>query len=519
MKIFNFLALPLISFFIFLVYMINSSFMFNSPVFFMNVFYDELSLFIVYMTIFVIFVSFLSCVSFLSFKLVFTIISMLFICLLVFTTRRMFFLYLYYEASLIPILYIIIKWGSYPERSVSSIMLLTYTAIFTFPFVYVLFVVYSKFGSLNFFVLSNLPRTTLFFSLLVFFTFAVKLPIYGLHFWLPIAHVEAPTFGSMILAGVLLKLGGVGLVRFMSLINISFLKSSLFGYFIVFMCYVTLICCFQSDFKRLVAYSSVSHIITIPIIILSSNMVRIKGVISVMFLHGISSPLLFSLVGILYSLSSTRQHILTRGLIISNPFLSLVTILAFFFTLSAPPFPSFISEVLFTVSRLYIWEKSLFFLFFFLFFSIVYNLLWMTSVNFFNQDSSYAYSYTVSFSSFLPLFLSLFLVPLLFTVLFFYVFYVFLRATWVSRRNKCYYRTFKLFSWLHNNNFTYNYSICNLRFYLYCFVQTFGQVYNRFSCLRDYLNCGSNSHSLFYGFSFFILTLSNRRCFYLFSNC
>lgn len=189
------------------------------------------------------------------------------------------------------------------------------------------------------------------------------------------AHVEAPTFGSMILAGVLLKLGGVGLIRFSCVIDFNSLKFYLIGYFLVFLCYVTLVCCFQSDFKRLIAYSSVSHMITIPIMIFSSNLVSFKGVVSVIFLHGLRSPLLFILVGIIYRYTSTRQHIILRGLITYRPLFSFFSVLAFFFTLSAPPFPSFISEVFFTISSVSIWVWALPFLLVFLFLSIVYNLI------------------------------------------------------------------------------------------------------------------------------------------------
>lgn len=84
-------------------------------------------------------------------------------------------------------------------------------------------------------------------SLVIFCTFAVKLPIYGLHFWLPIAHVEAPTFGSIILAGVLLKLGGVGLLRSIALLDLAGLSKLTLAYFIVFLVYVTIVCLFQSD--------------------------------------------------------------------------------------------------------------------------------------------------------------------------------------------------------------------------------------------------------------------------------
>jgi len=154
----------------------------------------------------------------------------------------------------------------------------------------------------------------------------------------------------MVLAGVLLKLGGVGLIRLVGVINVAVLKQYIFGYSLVFLLVVTIVCCFQSDFKRLVAYSSVSHIIAIPILFIGSSFIGLKGLILVMFIHGISSPLLFILVGLIYSLTSTRQHFLIRGLIVLNPLLSFLVVLSFFFTLSAPPFPSFVAEVFFICS-------------------------------------------------------------------------------------------------------------------------------------------------------------------------
>jgi NADH:ubiquinone oxidoreductase subunit 4 (subunit M) len=102
------------------------------------------------------------------------------VCYMVFRSSNLFFLYLAYEVSLVPIVLIIVIWGSYPERSLSSLMLLIYTSVFTFPFIFVLFYLYSSFRSFALYQFSS--SVSFFMSVVVFFVFCVKLPVYGLHF-------------------------------------------------------------------------------------------------------------------------------------------------------------------------------------------------------------------------------------------------------------------------------------------------------------------------------------------------
>lgn len=211
-------------------------------------------------------------------------------------------------------------------------------------------------------------------------------------------------------------------MRFRSLMDIIFLKNILLGYLCLFLCYSTFVCCLQSDFKRLVAYSSVSHIITIPIMLVSNSLIRFKGILSVIFLHGISSPLLFMLVGLIYSYSSTRQHVLIRGLLCVSPLLSFIMVISFFFTVSAPPYPSFLAEVLFVYSFITSWFWGILFCIVFLFLSIVYNLLWLTSINFLNQDMNIVYTYSLSYSNFYPVIFCLFIIPVNFSFLFFFLY-------------------------------------------------------------------------------------------------
>lgn len=183
--------------------------------------------------------------------------------------------------------------------------------------VFILFMLYV--GGNRSFILSGVMRRLLpcgpVMFMAVVLAFLVKSPMYGVHGWLPKAHVEAPVAGSMFLAGVLLKLGGYGLIRFVGLLN-------LYGS-VVFSCVVCLcifggviasvVCCVQSDAKRLVAYSSVGHMSLVLGGVISGSFWGLGGRYLLMVAHGLSSSGMFFLVGELYKLYSSRMLFIIRG--------------------------------------------------------------------------------------------------------------------------------------------------------------------------------------------------------------
>lgn len=225
---------------------------------------------------------------------------------------------------------------------------------------------------------------------IAFMAFLVKLPAYGVHFWLPMAHVEAPTYGSMILAGLLLKLGGCGLLRLASFIVYSPLMRVWASYIIVRLVFSSIVCCVQSDFKRLVAYSSVAHMMVVVIMAVISTNLSLQSFTIIILTHGLTSPILFILVGISYRLYGSRMLVLYRSLLNIHPLLSIFFVVCFVIRVPVPPSLAFFAEVQFVFSAVSMFYLFLFGVFFFVFLGVLYNLLWLGSI--FGSSDHYSIS-------------------------------------------------------------------------------------------------------------------------------
>nr|QVL29052.1 NADH dehydrogenase subunit 4 [Tripetaloceroides tonkinensis] len=297
-----------------------------------------------------------------------------FLCLS-FSVLNYFSFYFFFEASLIPTLMIILGWGYQPERVQAGVYMLIYTLLASLPLLGVLLYVNVNLGGLFMGLVSDVGGGYwIYFGLMT--AFMVSMPIFLFHFWLPSAHVEAPVSGSMILAGVLLKLGGYGVIRVMKLIyffslgiNFFYLLLSLLGGVVV-----ALSCLRQVDISMLIAYSSVSHMSLVISGLLTMNLWGVSGSIYVMVGHGLCSSGLFCLAGIVYERLGTRNVLLSRGLLSLMPIMCMWWFLLISSNMSAPFSLGFFGEIMLLVSIVSYSLYLLVLLFMLLFFSAAYGL-------------------------------------------------------------------------------------------------------------------------------------------------
>nr|YP_010586545.1 NADH dehydrogenase subunit 4 [Rhyacophila kando]UZZ44359.1 NADH dehydrogenase subunit 4 [Rhyacophila kando] len=306
----------------------------------------------------------------------FNLLILLMFLMLTFSSSNLFSFYLFFEMSLIPVLFLIMGWGYQPERLQAGFYLLFYTLTLSLPMMIGIMYVGVSLNSFFFFFLKNLNLNYLFLYLVMILAFLVKMPMFLVHLWLPKAHVEAPVSGSMILAGIMLKLGGYGLLRFMIMMisscisfNFIWISISMLGGFIL-----SLVCFFQIDLKSLVAYSSVVHMGVLLSSLMTLSSWGFYGSYILMIGHGLCSSGLFCLVNMIFERTGSRSMMINKGMMNFMPSMCLWWFLLLTSNMAAPPSMNLMGEINLFLGLVSWSSLTLIFLILISFFSAAYSL-------------------------------------------------------------------------------------------------------------------------------------------------
>nr|YP_008144494.1 NADH dehydrogenase subunit 4 [Liobagrus anguillicauda]AFH37586.1 NADH dehydrogenase subunit 4 [Liobagrus anguillicauda] len=283
--------------------------------------------------------------------------------ILAFGATELIMFYVMFEATLIPTLIIITRWGNQTERLNAGTYFLFYTLVGSLPLLVALLLLYQNTGTLSMLIIQYSHPLNLtswgnkIWWAACLIAFLVKMPLYGIHLWLPKAHVEAPVAGFMVLAAVLLKLGGYGMLRMMGMLDplpmelmYPLIALALWGVIMT-----GTICLRQTDLKSLIAYSSVSHMGLVAGGILIQTPWGLTGALVLMIAHGLVSSALFCLANTTYERTHSRTMILVRGLQIIFPLTATWWFISNLANLALPPLPNLMGELM-IITTMFNWS-------------------------------------------------------------------------------------------------------------------------------------------------------------------
>nr|YP_004300455.1 NADH dehydrogenase subunit 4 [Hypomesus nipponensis]ADQ12820.1 NADH dehydrogenase subunit 4 [Hypomesus nipponensis]QGG45539.1 NADH dehydrogenase subunit 4 [Hypomesus nipponensis]QGG45552.1 NADH dehydrogenase subunit 4 [Hypomesus nipponensis]QGG45578.1 NADH dehydrogenase subunit 4 [Hypomesus nipponensis] len=283
--------------------------------------------------------------------------------ILAFGATEIIMFYVMFEATLVPTLIIITRWGNQAERLNAGTYFLFYTLAGSLPLLVALLLLQNETGTLSLITLQYTQPLNLstwgdkMWWVGCLLAFLVKMPLYGVHLWLPKAHVEAPIAGSMVLAAVLLKLGGYGMMRMMLMLD-PLSKELAYPFIVLALWGVIMtgsICLRQTDLKSLIAYSSVSHMGLVAGGILIQTPWGFTGAIILMIAHGLASSALFCLANTTYERTHSRTMLLARGLQMVLPLMTTWWFIANLANLALPPLPNLMGELM-IITAMFNWS-------------------------------------------------------------------------------------------------------------------------------------------------------------------